>query len=100
MGGFAPRGNEALDGRHAMTSGHDCSLTAFHANNLRLALNRQLILAMSAGRNLSPLVVGEMVDTGVDMVIRLTQRGRGCCARNRSRRGGWIQHGIISRRAT
>src|SRR5438874_5240357 len=71
------RGKEALDMLHAMTSGHDGSLTTVHASGPRLALNRLQMLAMSADRNLSPLVVGQMVGTGVDMVIHLGMYRRG-----------------------
>lgn len=71
------RGKEALDMLHAMTSGHDGSLTTVHASGPRLALNRLQMLAMSADQNLSPLVVGQMVGTGVDMVIHLGMYRRG-----------------------
>lgn len=71
------RGKEALDMLHAMTSGHDGSLTTVHASGPRLALNRLQMLAMSADHNLSPLVVGQMVGTGVDMVIHLGMYRRG-----------------------
>ncbi len=62
---------------HAMTSGHDGSLTTVHASSPRLVLSRLQMLAMSADRNLSPLVVGQMVGTGVDMVIHLGMYQRG-----------------------
>ena len=71
------RGKEALDMLHAMTSGHDGSLTTVHASGPRLALNRLQMLAMSADQNLAPLVVGQMVGTGVDMVIHLGMYRRG-----------------------
>jgi len=71
------RGKEALDMLHAMTSGHDGSLTTVHASGPRLALNRLQMLAMSADANLSPLVVSQMVGTGVDMVIHLGMYQRG-----------------------
>jgi pilus assembly protein CpaF len=71
------RGREALDMLHAMTSGHDGSLTTVHASGPRLALNRLQMLAMSADPNLSPLVVSQMVGTGVDMAIHLGMYQRG-----------------------
>jgi len=71
------RGKEALDMLHAMTSGHDGSLTTIHASTPRMALNRLQMLAMSADENLSPLVVNQMVGTGVDMVIHLRMYNRG-----------------------
>ncbi len=71
------RGTEALDMLHAMTSGHDGSLTTIHASTPRMALNRLQMLAMSADKNLSPLVVGQMIGTGVDMVIHLRMYNRG-----------------------
>jgi len=71
------RGDEALDMLHAMTSGHDGSLTTVHASGPRLALDRLQMLAMSAEENLSPLVVSQMVGTGIDMVIHLGMFQRG-----------------------
>src|SRR5215472_15487709 len=65
------RGMEALDMLHAMTSGHDGSLTTVHASGPRMALSRLQVLAISADPNLSPMVVNQMLGVGVDMVVHL-----------------------------
>ncbi|TMD11001.1 MAG: hypothetical protein E6J00_14655 [Chloroflexi bacterium] len=62
---------------HAMTSGHDGSLTTLHASGPRMALNRLEILAMSADANLVPQVVRQMVGSGVDLVSHLSTYQRG-----------------------
>ncbi|MDQ6691970.1 MAG: Flp pilus assembly complex ATPase component TadA [Candidatus Dormibacteraeota bacterium] len=71
------RGKEALDMLHAMTSGHDGSLTTLHASGPRMALNRLEALAMSADANLAPQVVRQMVGSGVDLVAHLSTYQRG-----------------------
>jgi len=71
------RGKEALDMLHAMTSGHDGSLTTLHASGPRMALNRLEVLAMSADANLVPQVVRQMVGSGVDLVSHLSTYQRG-----------------------
>jgi Flp pilus assembly CpaF family ATPase len=71
------RGKEALDMIHAMTSGHDGSLTTLHASGPRMALNRLEVLAMSADDNLAAHVVRAMVASGVDLVIHLGTFYRG-----------------------
>ncbi|MGH7762565.1 MAG: CpaF family protein, partial [Candidatus Dormibacteraceae bacterium] len=71
------RGKEALDMIHAMTSGHDGSLTTLHASGARMALNRLEVLAMSADANLAPHVVRQMVGSGVDLVVHLATFHRG-----------------------
>ena len=77
------RGKEALDMLHAMTSGHDGSLTTLHASGPRAALNRLEVLAMSADPHLAPTVVRQMVASAVDLVISLGtyQRGDLACRR-------------------
>ncbi|HVD00032.1 MAG TPA: ATPase, T2SS/T4P/T4SS family [Candidatus Dormibacteraeota bacterium] len=65
------RGKEALDMIHAMTSGHDGSLTTLHASNPRMAVNRLEVMAMSADSNLAPHVVRSMVGGGVDLIVHL-----------------------------
>ena len=62
---------------HAMTSGHDGSLTTLHASGPRMALNRLEALAMSADANLAPQVVRQMVGSGVDLVAHLSTYQRG-----------------------
>ena len=71
------RGKEALDMIHAMTSGHDGSLTTLHASGPRTALHRLEMLAMSADSNLAPQVVRSMVGSGVDLVVHLGVFTRG-----------------------
>lgn len=71
------RGKEALDMLHAMTSGHDGSLTTLHASGPRMALSRLEVLAMSADSNLVPQVVRQMVGSGVDLVAHLSNYQRG-----------------------
>src|SRR5215472_5354258 len=71
------RGKEALDMIHAMSSGHDGSLTTVHASGPRLALNRLQMLAMSADPNLSAPVVSQMAGSGIDMVVHLGMYQRG-----------------------
>src|SRR6266566_2091905 len=88
------RGKEALDMLHAMTSGHDGSLTTVHASSPRLCLNRLQMLAMSADPNLSPLVVNQMVGTGVDMVIQLGMFKRGERLSRRMTRLCFVDHNI------
>ena len=65
------RGKEALDMLHAMTSGHDGSLTTVHASGPRLALYRLQMLAMAADPNLPPHVASQMVGMGIDMILHL-----------------------------
>ena len=62
---------------HAMTSGHDGSLTTLHASGPRMALSRLEVLAMSADSNLVPQVVRQMVGSGVDLVAHLSNYQRG-----------------------
>ena len=62
---------------HAMTSGHDGSLTTLHASGPRMALNRLEVLAMSADSNLMPQIVRQMVGSGVDLVVHLSNYQRG-----------------------
>ena len=71
------RGKEAMDMLHAMTSGHDGSLTTLHASGPRMALSRLEVLAMSAAANLAPHVVRQMVGSGVDLVVHLSTFHRG-----------------------
>jgi pilus assembly protein CpaF len=71
------RGDETLDMLHAMTSGHDGSLTTVHASGPRLALHRLQMLAASADRSLAPAIVSQMVGTGVDLVVQLGMYQRG-----------------------
>ena len=71
------RGKEALDMLHAMTSGHDGSLTTLHASGPRMALSRLEVLAMSADANLAPQVVRQMIGSGVDLVVHLSTFHRG-----------------------
>jgi pilus assembly protein CpaF len=71
------RGKEAMDMLHAMTSGHDGSLTTLHASGPRMALSRLEVLAMSADANLAPHVVRQMVGSGVDLVVHLSTFHRG-----------------------
>lgn len=66
------RGREALDMLHAMTSGHDGSLTTLHASGARMALSRLEVLAMSADPSLAPHVVRQMAASGVDLVVHLS----------------------------
>jgi pilus assembly protein CpaF len=77
------RGKEALDMLHAMTSGHDGSLTTLHASGPRAALNRLEVLATSADPHLAPTVVRQMVAGAVDLIIHLGtyQRGDGASRR-------------------
>jgi len=71
------RGIEALDMIHAMSSGHDGSLTTLHASNPQTALDRLEVLAMSADRNLAPHVVRRMIGAGVDLIVHLSAYHRG-----------------------
>jgi pilus assembly protein CpaF len=71
------RGEEAMDMLHAMTSGHDGSLTTIHASRPRDALNRLEALATMRDANLAPRVVRQMVSTGVDLVIHLSSYRQG-----------------------
>ena len=71
------RGKEAMDMLHAMTSGHDGSLTTLHASGPRMALSRLEVLAMSGDANLAPHVVRQMVGSGVDLVVHLSTFHRG-----------------------
>jgi len=71
------RGKEAMDMLHAMTSGHDGSLTTLHASGPRMALSRLEVLAMSGDANLAPHVVRHMVGSGVDLVVHLSTFHRG-----------------------
>jgi pilus assembly protein CpaF len=71
------RGKEALDMVHAMTSGHDGSLTTLHASGARLGLNRLEMMAMSADPQLAPHVVRQMVASGVDLVVHLASYQKG-----------------------
>ncbi len=71
------RGHEALDMLHAMTSGHDGSLTTVHGSNPRMALNRIHMMAVAADPHLPAEVIIQMIGTGVDMVVHLGMYQRG-----------------------
>jgi pilus assembly protein CpaF len=90
------RGKEALDMVHAMTSGHDGSLTTVHASGPRLALNRLSMLAMSADANLAPAVVSQMVGTGIDLVVHLGMYQRGERLLRRLGFLGFVDHNLES----
>jgi pilus assembly protein CpaF len=88
------RGHEALDMLHAMTSGHDGSLTTVHASSARLALHRLQMLAMSADPNLAPSIVSQMVGTGIDLVVHLGMFQRGERSVRRLASVGFVDHNI------
>lgn len=90
------RGKEALDTIHAMTSGHDGSLTTVHASGPRMALNRLQMLAMSADPNLTAPVVNRMVGTAVDMVIHMDMYRRGERLLRRLGFLGFVDHNVES----
>jgi pilus assembly protein CpaF len=71
------RGDEAMDMLHAMTSGHDGSLTTIHASGARAALNRLEAMATMNDPNLAPRVVRQMEGTGIDLIIHLSSYRRG-----------------------
>jgi len=71
------RGDEAMDMLHAMTSGHDGSLTTIHASGPRAALNRLEAMATMNDPNLAPRVVRQMEGTGVDLIVHLSSYRRG-----------------------
>jgi len=56
---------------HAMTSGHDGSLTTVHASGPRVALNRLEALALMSDAKLAPQVLRQMVGSGIDLIIHL-----------------------------
>jgi pilus assembly protein CpaF len=70
------RAEEAMDMLHAMTSGHDGSLTTIHTSGIRAALSRLETLAMRSDANLSHRVVRQMVGSGVDLIIHLASYKR------------------------
>lgn len=88
------RGKEALDLIHAITSGHDGSLTTIHASSPRLAVNRLQMLAMSADPGVSAPVVSQMVGTGVDMVVQLGMYQRGDRLRRRLSHLCFVDHNV------
>jgi pilus assembly protein CpaF len=86
------RGDEALEMLHAMTSGHDGSLTTVHASGARLALHRLQMLAMSADPHLAPVIVSQMVGTGIDLVVQLGMFQHGDRAVRRLASVGFVDH--------
>jgi pilus assembly protein CpaF len=65
------RGAEAVDMLHAMSSGHDGSLTTLHASGVGDALYRLEALALSGGAQLGPYVIRHMLGSGIDLLIHL-----------------------------
>jgi pilus assembly protein CpaF len=65
------RGAEAVDMLHAMSSGHDGSLTTLHASGARDALYRLEALALSGGAQLGQYVVRHMLGSGIDLLVHL-----------------------------
>ena len=61
---------------HAMTSGHDGSLTTVHASGPRVALHRLEALALLSDAKLAPQVLRQMVGSGVDLIIHLASYHR------------------------
>jgi pilus assembly protein CpaF len=70
------RGEEAMDMLHAMSTGHDGSLTTIHASGPRAALNQLETLATLEEANVSPRVVRQMIGTAIDLVIHLSSYRR------------------------
>ncbi len=62
---------EALDFLHAVTSGHDGSLTTLHATNLSLALKRLELLALGAEAGAAQELTRHMVGSGIDVAVLL-----------------------------
>src|ERR1041385_4821144 len=90
------RGKEALDTIHAMTSGHDGSLTTVHASGPRMALSRLQMLAMSADPNLTVPVVRQMTGSAVDLVIHVHIYRRGERLLRRLGFLGFVDHNVES----
>jgi pilus assembly protein CpaF len=90
------RGDEALEMLHAMTSGHDGSLTTVHASGPRIALHRLQMLAMSADPHLAPEVIAQMVGTGVDLIVQLGIFQRGQRSARKLAAVGFVDHNLES----
>ena len=71
------RGKEAMDMLHAMTSGHDGSLTTLHASGPKAALDRLETLALEAASRPTPEVVRRMIAGGLDLIVYVGEFHRG-----------------------
>jgi len=67
------RGGEALDMLQAMNTGHDGSLTTFHANSPRDVISRLEVLVLMAGMELPVSAIREQVASAVDIIIQQTR---------------------------
>jgi len=70
------RGGEALDMLHAMTSGHDGSLSTLHASGIRAGIDRLETLTLEADSHPGPDVVRRMIASAVDLVVYLGEYHR------------------------
>ena len=84
------RGGEALDMLQAMNTGHDGSLTTFHANTPRDAISRLETMVMMAGLELPMRAIREQISSAVDVVVHTSRMRDGTpqCRHQRGRRHG------------
>ena len=67
------RGAETLDMLQAMNTGHDGSLTTFHANTPRDAVARLETMIMMAGFELPIRAMRQQIATAVDLIVQASR---------------------------
>ncbi len=67
------RSSEVLDMIQAMNTGHEGSMTTFHANSPMDALDRLEVLTLMGSNNISSEVAQRQIITAIDLVIQLAR---------------------------
>lgn len=67
------RSSEVLDMIQAMNTGHEGSMTTFHANSPLDALDRLEVLTLMGSHNISSEVAKRQIITAIDLVIQLAR---------------------------
>ncbi len=67
------RSSEVLDMIQAMNTGHEGSMTTFHANSPLDALDRLEVLTLMGSNNISSEVAKRQIITAIDLVIQLAR---------------------------
>ena len=65
------RGGEALDMLQAMNTGHDGSLTTFHANSTRDSISRLETLVLMAGTELPSRAIRDQIASAINLIVML-----------------------------
>src|SRR5687768_1872707 len=67
------RGGRARDGRHAMSTGPDASITTIHSNTPRDTLSRIETMTLMAGFDLPVRAIREQMASALDCIVQLTR---------------------------